>query len=182
MISQITKEKLWIAVVAILLFIIAIVIYFYYVSSPEPKKEIQHRLPAFAVPELFHPDTFFRNKTLDNKVDLVIFWNSSCQACMEENNLLMYIASTHLVTLYGIDYKDNSNKAKAYFKKHGDPFKAIAVDSKGHIGLMMHVQNTPETFVIGKHGVIKGEFSGPITPIIWFNELMPEINKLDKAK
>ena len=182
MISEITKEKLWMVLTAVLLIILAVFIYLYFIRQPEPKKILGKPVPAFSAPELYHPYTPFTDATLDHKVDLIIFWNSSCQACMEEHDLLMYIASTHLVTLYGIDFKDNSKAAKAYLHKNGNPYKAIAVDSKGRIGLLINLQRVPEVFVIDKNGVIRDDIAGPVTPVIWFNHLVPEINKLNKEK
>lgn len=182
MISEITKEKLWMLATAILLIILAVFIYLYFVNTPTSKKIIGQPVPAFSAPKLYHPYTPFTESSLDHNVDLMIFWNSSCQACMEQHDLLMYIASTQLVTLYGIDFQDHSDSAKAYLKKHGNPFHDIAVDSEGHIGLLVNLHSVPEVFVVDKNNVIRDKIAGPISPTIWFDRLIPEINRLSQEK
>jgi cytochrome c biogenesis protein CcmG/thiol:disulfide interchange protein DsbE len=90
----------------------------------------------------------------------------------------MFLANAHLITVYGVDFRDTPQNAKKFLIKHGDPFKAIAVDDDGRIGLILGINTIPETFLVDKHGKVRDEIIGPITPIIWFDRLKPEIEAI----
>jgi cytochrome c biogenesis protein CcmG/thiol:disulfide interchange protein DsbE len=176
--EQITKEKIYMIFPAILLVIIAILIYYRFVHMPSKKSPVNEHMPQISAPLLLRPNEQMTNNSLGGKVDLIVFWQSNCVQCKEEHELLMYIATSHLVTLYGIDFKDNPNKARAYLKAAGNPYKAIAIDHDGRIGLLLNLQTVPEAYLVDKHGVIRDVIPGPITPIIWFDRLQPEIEKM----
>lgn len=176
-----TKEKLAFLLIPVCaIIIIAIIIYIYYVQPPKPIQSLGQTLPQLSAPELLSPDKQFSNALLDHRIELISFWSSDCKDCEEQQNLLMFLASAHLVAIYGIDFQDSSKKAKKFLMKHGDPFKAIAVDKNGRIGILLGINTIPETFLVDQHNKVRDEIIGPITPIIWFDRLKPEIENLRK--
>lgn len=176
--DQITKEKIYMIFPAVLLAIIAILIYLRFVHVIDTKAPNNEQLPQLMVPLLFHPDKDLTNGIFDGHVGLIVFWQSDCEKCKEQHELLMYIANSHLVPIYGIDYEDSPSKAKAYLESQGNPYQAIAVDSSGRVGLLLNLQSIPETYVVDKTGRIRDMVPGPLTPIIWFDRVKPEIEKL----
>ncbi len=179
--KDITKEKLYLIIPIVLLVAIAVIIYLYFVHSPVASNS-KSRLPQISAPELLHPDQRFTNSTVLNNSNgsLVVFWNASCEGCLNQHKLLLYIASTRLIPIYGIDSHDSLQIARHYIAEYGDPYKAIALDQSGTVGLLFDIQALPTSFLVDKKGIVRDEVFGVITPVIWFHRLEPEIEKLEK--
>ena len=84
------------------------------------------------------------------------------------------------IELVGIDYKDRPEDAKAWLEELGDPYRTVAVDSKGQTGIEFGVYGVPESYLIDKKGVIRFKQTGPLTPEIIKNSLIPMAEKLAK--
>ncbi len=61
--------------------------------------------------------------------------------------------------------------------EYGDPYDQILFDPQGEIGINFGVYGTPETFIVDKQGVIRFKHIGAISPRIWREKLLPEIQK-----
>ena len=180
--QDITKEKLFLLIPIFAIIIVAIIIYIYYIQRPKLEHIVNHQLPQISAPELLSSNKQFSNSLLKHHIELITFWNSKCDSCQEQQNLLMFIANAHMIAIYGVDSHDTSKNAKKFLIKHGNPFKAIAVDKNGRIGLMMGINSIPETLLVNDKGAIRDDMVGPITSVIWFDKLKPEIEKLKKQE
>lgn len=118
------------------------------------------------------------NQDFIGKVTLVNVWASWCATCVEEHEVLMKLAKTEHIDLYGLNYKDDLTAAKAWLKQHGNPYSRIVYDKEGTIAIDWGVYGTPETFIIDKQGIIRYKYIGAITWDVWVNELKPVIEKL----
>ena len=49
-------------------------------------------------------------------------WASWCVSCREEHPVLVDLAKSKLVPLYGLNYKDKRDEALAWLTKFGDPY------------------------------------------------------------
>ena len=84
------------------------------------------------------------------------------------------------VKVVGLNYKDRAEDAKAWLRKHGDPYALIAVDSDGRVGIDYGSYGVPETFVIDQQGVIRHKQIGPITPKALQADILPMLAKLKR--
>ena len=75
----------------------------------------------------------------------------------------MALAERDGITLYGINYKDEDDKALAFLDKLGDPFKQVGVDEEGRVGIDWGLTGVPETFVLDGTGRIVMKHIGPLT-------------------
>ena len=121
----------------------------------------------------------FKAADLKGKVTLVNFFASWCGPCRVEHPMLPLIAKAG-IELIGIDYKDRPEDAKAWLAELGDPYRTVAVDAKGQTGLEFGVYGVPESYLIDKKGVIRYKQTGPLTPEIIRNRLIPMAEKLAK--
>lgn len=106
------------------------------------------------------------------KVILVNFWASWCQECkVEHENLLRlhdeYKAHPEFVML-GINYQDETPKARAYLQQYGSSFSHVR-DVNGSLAIDFGVYGVPETFVIDKEGIIRHKWIGPIVDEVYTN-------------
>ena len=84
------------------------------------------------------------------------------------------------ILLVGINYRDRPEDAKAWLAELGNPYRTIAIDAKGRAGIDFGVYGVPESYLIDKQGVIRFKQTGPLTPEIIMNQLIPLAKKLAK--
>jgi len=147
-----------------------------------PSVLLNEQTPEFNLPNLLHPGAKLGNKIFKGHVSLLNVWATWCAACINEYPLMINIAHTHKVKIYGLDYKDDRTKALVWIKKYGNAYAAIGFDETGETAINWGVYGTPETFVINKNGVIKYKQIGEVTPEVWKHTLLPLIEKLEKEK
>lgn len=134
--------------------------------------------PAFQVPELLDPNKTISNEDFKGQVWMFNVWASWCVACREEHPLLMQLARTTDIQLIGLDYKDKREDGERFLQTRGDPYRRIAFDADGRVGINYGVYGVPETFIIDKKGVIRHKHIGPITPEALQNKILPLIQQL----
>ena len=143
-----------------------------------PSAFIGKPIPQFDMSSLQNPEVKINNKQLLGRLSLVNIWASWCVSCYVEHPMLVSIAREHHIPIFGVDYKDNREKALAMLKKYGNPYKAIIFDKQGKFAMNLGVYGTPETFLLDKKGIIRFKYIGPVTEEVWQRELQPEIRKL----
>jgi cytochrome c biogenesis protein CcmG/thiol:disulfide interchange protein DsbE len=94
--------------------------------------------------------------------------------------VLIRIAQSGEVPIYGMDYKDQRNEALAWLKEWGNPYQIVAVDEPGRVGINYGVYGVPETYVIDKAGVIRYKQIGPIREDILEKKILPLVRELQK--
>ena len=106
---------------------------------------------------------------------IVNFWASWCAPCRVEHPHLMTLAAEG-IPIYGVNYKDDADKAAAFLDELGDPYAAHGVDSQGRIALEWGVYGVPETFVIDGDGKVVLRFAGPVTRPVFENRIRPALD------
>lgn len=98
------------------------------------------------------------------KVVIVNVWASWCVPCRDEHPLLAGLADRDGVVLAGINYKDKPEQARAFLSELGNPFAMIGADANGRAAIEWGVYGVPETFIVGRDGMIAYKHVGPLTP------------------
>ncbi|MFV1998030.1 MAG: DsbE family thiol:disulfide interchange protein [Acidiferrobacterales bacterium] len=143
-----------------------------------PSPLIGKPMPAFELKTVLDQKRVLSRKDLVNKVSLFNVWASWCLACLQEHPILMEIARSGVVPIYGLNYKDKLPDAIAWLKKNGNPFVVSASDLDGRVGIEWGVYGVPETFVIDRKGMIRHKHIGPISMRQLETEIMPLVRKL----
>ena len=90
---------------------------------------------------------------------LVNVWATWCYSCRVEHPYLLALAARG-VPIFGLNYKDDSVKAREWLLQLGDPYRLNVTDEQGLVGLDLGVYGAPETYVIGADGHIKHRHVG----------------------
>ena len=143
-----------------------------------PSPLINKPAPTFTLPTLASPDKTFSPQDLRGKVWLLNVWASWCVACRIEHPVLVELAKTGVVPIYGLNYKDKRDDAIRWLGNFGNPYQQSLSDTEGLVGIDFGVYGVPETFVIDKTGVIRLKHIGPVTPEALQNTILPLIRKL----
>ena len=143
-----------------------------------PSPLINKPAPTFTLATLASPDKTFSPQDLRGKVWLLNVWASWCVACRIEHPVLVDLAKTGVVPIYGLNYKDKRDDAIRWLGNFGNPYQQSLSDTEGLVGIDFGVYGVPETFVIDKAGVIRLKHIGPVTPEALQNTILPLIRKL----
>jgi cytochrome c biogenesis protein CcmG/thiol:disulfide interchange protein DsbE len=111
---------------------------------------------------------------------LLNVWASWCVSCREEHPLLLQLAQTKALPLYGLNYKDKRDAALSWLAQNGNPYTASIVDADGRVGIDYGVYGVPETFLIDKAGIIRYKQIGPITVQALKDKILPLARELQK--
>ena len=145
-----------------------------------PSPLINKAAPAFRLPQLHEPTKTFSPEEMKGKVWLLNVWASWCISCREEHPILLELARSGAVPLYGLNYKDKREDAIPWLSELGNPYLLSAADLEGRVGIDYGVYGAPETYLIDRDGVIRFKHIGPLTPDVLQGKILPLVNDLNK--
>jgi cytochrome c biogenesis protein CcmG, thiol:disulfide interchange protein DsbE len=116
------------------------------------------------------------------EVTLLNVWASWCGPCRDEAPLLLALAADRRFRIAGINIKDQPDDARRFLSRYGNPYVANGVDANGRASIEWGVYGVPETFVVGRDGIIAYKLIGPITPGNLDKALKPAIEKALAAR
>ena len=146
-----------------------------------PDESEPRALPSgFPLPDGRGSVATFTPRVMRGQVVLLNVWASWCEACTEEQVFLMELARQG-VAIYGLNYKDKREEAKAWLDEWGDPYRAIGQDSQGLVAIDLGVYGAPETFLIDQQGMIIYRHVGILNQSIWDQVFLPKIKSLERV-
>ncbi len=146
-----------------------------------PSPLIDKKMPEFSLTQIKNSDKTLSSVDLLGQVSLLNIWASWCVACRSEHPVLLELARSGLVNIYGLNYKDQREDALRWLDYYGDPYTTSAYDYTGKTGIEYGVYGVPETFVIDKKGFIRYKHVGPVTDDILKKKILPLIEQLKAA-
>lgn len=146
--------------------------------SEIPSPLLDKPAPTFSLQQLHTPDQTIAPADMKGQVWLFNVWASWCVSCRQEHPLLLQLAKSGEVPIYGLNYKDQRQDAVRWLQQLGNPYVASAYDLDGQVGIDYGVYGVPETYVIDRDGVIRHKHIGPISPEALQNEILPIVRKL----
>lgn len=139
-----------------------------------PSARAGHQAPVVALEAMEGRPLFTDDMLRSGEVTLVNFFASWCPPCRAEHPL--FEGLTHEgITVLGVNYRDEPDRAAAFLEELGDPYAAIGADPRARMGLDWGVVGLPETFVVDGNGNILMRHAGPLTEEIIENRLRPVI-------
>lgn len=143
-----------------------------------PSPLIDKPAPGFSLPVLQQPQRILSKNGLLGDVWLLNVWASWCGSCRAEHPIFNQLAKKKLVTIVGLNYKDEPDAAKQWLAQLGNPYNVSIMDREGRTGIDYGVYGVPETFVVDKKGIVRYKHTGPVEPNDMQNILIPLIKQL----
>ena len=109
-----------------------------------------------------------------NGLVIVNFWASWCVPCRAEHPVLTALAEAG-TPLYGINYRDTAQDARAFLDELGNPFDRLGADPEARVGRDWGLVGLPETLFINNDGVVVLHFRGPIVGRSLRNQVIPAL-------
>ncbi|MBL1405182.1 MAG: DsbE family thiol:disulfide interchange protein [Hyphomicrobiales bacterium] len=114
------------------------------------------------------------------KVTVLNVFASWCGPCRIEHPQLMELSKDSRIQMAALNYKDAPENALRFLGQLGNPYTIVGVDEKGRAAIEWGVYGVPETYVIGKDGIIRFKHVGPISDVILNEKMKPLIEQLLK--
>lgn len=137
-----------------------------------PSVLIGKPVPEFSLPDLHNPENNITPATMKGKPYLLNVWATWCPSCKYEHPYLIKLAEMG-VPIYGVNYKDDTDKARKLLEETGDPYMANIVDEEGSLIMALGVYGAPETFIVDADGIIRYRLVGVVNEEIWKSTMAP---------
>ena len=138
---------------------------------------IDKKLPEFNLP-ILQSESQAKISTFPDDTFLLNVWASWCIECIREHQVLNLVVNDEKVRLIGINYKDSESDAVGWLNIYGNPYEYNIFDKDGELGIDLGVYGVPETFLVDKNKVIRAKYIGVISEDIYYNEILPTIEKI----
>ena len=162
------------------LFVGLIVVLFSFLSKKDGQLEtvlIDKSFPEFSIASLSDNSEILTKDDISQLPALINVWATWCIACRVEHPFLMELKQESILTIYGLNYKDNRNKALDLLKRDGNPFEFSIYDFDGRLAIDLGVYGAPETFFIDKNGLIRERHVGVIDKKVWEDKFAKYLNE-----
>jgi cytochrome c biogenesis protein CcmG/thiol:disulfide interchange protein DsbE len=93
-------------------------------------------------------------------------WATWCAVCVVEHPFLYSLYESG-IKIVGINYKDESDLARAWLEKHKNPYAVTLFDERGRLGFDLGVTGAPETFLVAADGQILYRHIGELNASVW---------------
>jgi cytochrome c biogenesis protein CcmG/thiol:disulfide interchange protein DsbE len=143
-----------------------------------PSPLIDKAAPAFSLSMLDAPSRQLSTADMVGQVWVLNVWASWCVSCRAEHPVITALANKNLVSVIGLNYKDEPDEATRWLEQFGNPYTASVMDRDGRVGIDWGVYGVPETFIIGADGMIKYKHIGPVTHESLEQKILPILKEL----
>ena len=126
--------------------------------------------------KLLNGDSFTSEQLKNDSLSLLNVWATWCVGCRLEHSYLMELEKKG-ISIIGINYKDDKEKAFKWLDQFGDPYVKNIFDDQGEVGFLLGVSGAPETFLIKNGDSIVMHHVGVLDKEVWKNKFAPLIKK-----
>ena len=154
----------------LVVFVSLIIVLFSFLSDKDDQLEtalIDSSFPDFNLGSLSDESRLLTKQDIIKLPALINVWATWCIACRVEHPFLMKLKEESVLPIYGLNYKDNREKALELLERDGDPFEFSIYDFEGRLAIDLGVYGAPETFFIDSNGVIRERHVGVVDEDVW---------------
>ena len=151
-------------------FVVLVVVLYSFLTQDNDQLEsvlVDKSVPEFTLPDLENSEIIISKSSINKLPALINVWATWCVACKVEHPFLMKLKEESVLTVYGLNYKDNRSKAIKLLEIEGNPFELSIFDQQGKLAIDLGVYGAPETFFVDKEGIIRERHVGVLTTKVW---------------
>lgn len=130
-----------------------------------PSVLVGRDFPQFSLPDLLDGQYYSREDIVGEPF-LLNVWATWCPSCRFEHAYLLKLANEG-INVYGVDYKDDKEKALQWISELGNPYKLNFFDPQGELVVDLGVYGAPETYVVNAEGKIIYRHVGVVNEKVW---------------
>lgn len=134
-------------------------------------------MPALVLPPLEPGKAEIRLKDLAGKPYLLNVFASWCAACQIEHGELKRLAEQTGLPLYGIAWKDDPEKTRAWLERMGDIYSRVGIDLNGKAAMELGLTGAPETYLVDADGYIVALYRGALSESVIHSHFLPALQK-----
>lgn len=143
-----------------------------------PSTLIDRPTPAFNLAALDGRNEGLSSSELKGRLTLLNVFASWCPGCRVEHPMLLRLAQSQAIPIYGLSWKDRQIDGQRWLGAHQNPYIRVGLDESGRTGIDLGVTGVPETFVIDRTGRIRYRYPGPLTDDVWREQFEPLLQTL----
>ncbi len=144
-----------------------------------PSALIGQTVPHFMAPSLRSDRVTLDESLFRGHISVLHVFATWCRVCRSDHPIWVDLAKASRIPIYGLDYKDSAQKARAFLKDYGNPYRRVISDPRGRVAINWGVYGTPETFLIDAKGVVRYKYIGALTRDVWKENFLPRIYQLE---
>lgn len=130
-------------------------------------------LPDFSLAPLYG-EALFTDETVKAGAPAIInVFASWCVSCRAEHPYLFALKEKHGIPVYGLNWKDAPEAAKAWLEDFGNPYAQAGQDREGTVAVQLGITGAPETFVVDQDGQVIFRYAGPLDERVIKNQILP---------
>lgn len=129
-------------------------------------------IPVFKLQTLTDANKILTQADIQGPALLNVF-ASWCPSCYVEHPYFMKMQAENLISIYGLNYKDERQDGIKFITDLGNPYTDIIFDLDGRLGIELGVYGAPETFVIDKNNQIIYRHVGVVDERVWTEIMEP---------
>jgi cytochrome c biogenesis protein CcmG/thiol:disulfide interchange protein DsbE len=142
-----------------------------------PSPLIGKKIPEFSLPLLGRNDVTVTQDELIGTPFLLNVWASWCVTCRVEHPVIEELASSGLIRVVGLNYRDETADALAWLEHFGNPYELNVADITGRTAIDFGVYAAPESFLVDPQGNIVFKQIGAVTPEVIEKEIVPRLEQ-----
>lgn len=131
-----------------------------------PSVLVGRTMPQFSLPDLHNDEKLYTREDILGEPFLLNVWATWCPSCRYEHPYLVKLKNEG-INIYGLDYQDDKDRAKAWVRDLGNPYKLNFFDPDGQLVLDLGVYGAPETYLVNAEGFILYRHVGVVNEKVW---------------
>lgn len=136
--------------------------------------------PTINLPIISDSAKRFTNPDLMGKVSLINFWASWCVACQQEHSVLLWIKKNYPIAIYGVNFQDDPDSARAMLMRLGNPYDIAVRDEMGSTALTLGIDVLPQTYLVDARGRIRYHHVGSLNRSFFEDVILPLMQEIEK--
>ncbi len=158
------RSWLWLPLILFAAFVIVVAYSLYRPDDRTHRSRLNGQpLPSFVLPPASASRPGLVSSSSLGQAHLINVFASWCVPCISEAAVLGELAQRGVI-IDGIAIRDRPRDLDIFLARNGNPYRTIGGDIDSSVQMALGSSGVPETFIVDRKGIIRGQHIGEITP------------------